>query len=311
MIPVGHSEIEAAAVRIAPYVRHTPVLHLEKDALGLGVPLTLKLEMLQVTGTFKARGAFNRILAAPERPAAGVIAASGGNHGLAVAHAARQLGLRAEIFVPEISNPAKIARLRESGATLHVGGAAYADAFAAMQLRAQETGALMVHAYDQIEVIAGQGTVARELEREVPEAETLLVAVGGGGLIGGIAAWTAGRRRIVAVEPEACPCLHNALMAGHPVDAPVGGIAADSLGAKRIGETAFPILRHYVAAALLVPDEAIRAAQRALWRACRIVAEPGGAAALAALLAGAYRPAADERVAVLVCGANCDPGTVA
>jgi len=309
---IGHAEIEAAARRIAPHVRETPVLALEAGALAPDAPaVLLKLECLQVTGSFKPRGAFNRILAAWPAPAAGVIAASGGNHGLAVAHAARRLGMPAEIFVPEIAAPAKLALLRALGARLHVGGATYAEAFAACTLRAAESGALMVHPYDQPEVLAGQGTLGRELERQVPEFDTLLVAVGGGGLIGGIAAWFAGRRRVVAVEPETGRTLDHALAAGDPVEAPVGGIAADSLGAREVGEAMYPIAAHYVAAALLVPDAAIRAAQRALWRAARVVAEPGGATALAALLAGAYRPEAGERVAVLVCGANCDPGSVA
>lgn len=299
-------DIERASARIAPHVRSTPVIPLEQGAFGVPGQLTLKLELLQHTGSFKPRGAFNRILSS-QVPPSGVIAASGGNHGLATAFAARSLGHRAEIFVPEISSPVKIARLRSYGAAVNVVGSAYAEALAASETRVKETGALVVHAYDQPEVLAGQGTAGREFDRQAPNLDTILVAVGGGGLIGGIAAWYRGRVRIVGVEPEKAPTLARALEAGAPVDVATGGLAADSLGAKRVGDLMFAVARKHIERVVLIPDDAIRTAQRTLWDALRIAAEPGGAAALAALLSGAYLPAKDERVGVLVCGGNVDP----
>ncbi|WP_338664188.1 serine/threonine dehydratase [Pararoseomonas sp. SCSIO 73927] len=308
---ITRTAIEAAAARIAPHIRRTPVLGLPGAALGAPCGVSLKLESLQVSGSFKARGAFNALLQA-DGAARGVIAASGGNHGAAVAHAAGALGIPAEIFVPAIAAPAKVARIAEAGARVVQGGDTYAEAFAASEARRGETGALSVHAYDQAEVLAGQGTVARELEADLPGLTHVLVAVGGGGLIGGIAAWFAGTGvQVVAVEPEGCPTLHAALAAGRPVDAPVGGLAADSLGARRVGGLMFPLAQGVVRESVLVADEAIRAAQRRLWSAARVVAEPGGAAALAALLSGAWTPPAGVRVGVLVCGGNCDPGSVA
>lgn len=307
---VDRDAIEAAARRVAGRIRETPVIALEGGALGAPAPLLLKLESLQHTGSFKPRGALNRILSA-EVPAAGVIAASGGNHGAAVAWAARVLGHRAEIFVPEVASPVKVERLRRYGAAVTVTGATYADARAASDRRAAESGALVVHAYDQPEVVAGQGTLFRELARQVDGLDTVIVAVGGGGLVAGAAAWFAGRVRVIGVEPVRAPTLHAALAAGRPVDVEVGGIAADSLGARRVGDLAFALARAHVERVVLVEDEAIRAAQRALWEAVRVVAEPGGAAALAAVTSGAYRPAAGERVAVVVCGGNTDPASVA
>ncbi len=310
MIPTRAS-IAAAARRIAPHVRHTPVLRLPGGLPGCGGPLILKLELLQASGSFKPRGAFNRMLSARTLPAAGVIAASGGNHGAAVAYAARALGVPAEIFVPEITGAAKRARIEGYGARLVVGGAAYDQARQASEARAAETGALQVHAYDQAEVLEGQGTVGAEFETDAPEMTHLLVATGGGGLIGGIAAWFAGTTvQVVSVEPEGCPTLATALREGKPVPAPVGGVAADSLGARQVGGLMFAVARDHVAEAVLVPDDAIRAAKRLLWEECRLVAEPGGATALAALLCGAWRPPAGARVGVLVCGGNCDPGSV-
>jgi threonine dehydratase len=311
-LPVTRDDIEAAAARIAPYVRETPVIALEDGAFGLSARLALKLEFMQHSGSFKPRGAFNRMLSHRPVPA-GVIAASGGNHGAAVAYAARRLGQRAEIFVPAIAAPAKIQRIRDYGAAVTVTGADYAEALAASSRRAAETGALVVHAYDQPEVIAGQGTVGRELARQAGALDSVLVAVGGGGLIGGIAAWFADAAgvRIVGVEPARAPSLARALAAGRPVDVEVGGIAADSLGARRVGELMFAIARRRVDEVVLVEDDDIVAAQKALWRELRLVAEPGGAAALAALPAGRYRPAAGARVGVVVCGANTDPGSVA
>jgi len=290
--------------RIKPYVRRTPVIEVAAADLGLeGFAPTLKLELTQRSGSFKVRGAFANLLLR-EVPAAGVAAASGGNHGAAVAFAAHALGHRARIFVPEISSPAKMARIRDCGADLVVGGKVYADALAACDGYVRETGALSVHAFDQVETMLGQGSVALELEAQAPNLDTLLVAVGGGGLIGGIAAWYEGRVRVVGVEPRLAPTLSMALAAGRPVDAPAGGIAADSLAPKRVGELMFPIAQRHVALAVLVEDEAIAAAQVRLWGSLRIVAEPGAAAPLAALLSGAYVPASGERVGVLVSGAN-------
>jgi threonine dehydratase len=306
----NRTEIEAAAARIAAHIRRTPVIRLAADDLGLGLALTLKLELLQATGSFKPRGAFNRMLSAAV-PAAGVATASGGNHGAAVAYAARALGHRAEVFCPVPTPAAKTARIEGYGARLHRVGAAYDEARLASEARAAETGALIVHAYDQAEVLAGQGTVGMELAEHAPEATHVLVATGGGGLIGGIAAWYAGSGvQVVSVEPEGCPTLATALQQGHPVPCPVGGIAADSLGARQVGGLMFAVAREHVAQAVLVPDEAIRAAQRLLWERLRLVAEPGGAAALAALLSGRFVPPAGARVAVVVCGSNCDPATV-
>jgi threonine dehydratase len=301
---ITRDRIAATEPVIRAYVRRTPLLAADLADFGLAAgPVTFKLEMLQHSGSFKARGAFaNLLLRKP--PRAGVVAASGGNHGAAVAYAAQRLGIPATIFVPEITSPAKIERIRTYGARLVVGGQRYADALAASEEHIATSGAMPVHAYDQAETLLGQGSVGLELEHDAPDIETLLVAVGGGGLIGGIAAWYAGRARIIAVEPVESPTLHAALAAGRPVDAPAGGIAADSLAPRRVGELMFPIARAHVEQVLLVSDDAIRQAQAALWSTLRAVVEPGGAAAFAALLAGQYRPAPGERVAVLLCGAN-------
>jgi threonine dehydratase len=259
---------------------------------------------MQHSGSFKARGAFANLLLR-DVPSTGVVAASGGNHGAAVAYAAQRLGIRATIFVPSITSPAKIDRIRAYGAEMIVGGDRYADALAASRQRIAETGALGVHAFDQIETLLGQSTVGLEIEADAPDADTLLLAVGGGGLIGGVASWLGGRMKIVAVEPDSAPTLHAAFAAGRPVDAPAGGIAADSLAPQRVGDLPFPIIQaHVEPKVVLVTDDEIRQAQVALWSVLRIVAEPGGAAALAALLSLRYRPAAGERVAVLVCGGN-------
>ena len=300
---IDRAAIGHAHDRIRDHVRLTPILSASGADLGLtSFPLTLKLELFQHAGSFKTRGAFTNLLSRTI-PAAGVVAASGGNHGAAVAYAAMRLGVPAHIFVPTVSVPAKIARIRDYGAQLVVGGDLYADALAASQAWTRESGALPVHAFDQAETLLGQGTLALELERQAP-LDTLLVAVGGGGLIGGIAAWYGGRAKVIGVEPEAAPTLFDALRAGRPVDAPAGGIAADSLAPRRVGELMFPIAQAHVARVVLVSDDAIRRAQRTLWEAFRVVAEPGGAATTAALLAGAYVPAAGERVGVIVCGGN-------
>jgi threonine dehydratase len=300
---VGRREIERVREAIRPYVRVTPVVTVSGGDFGLtGFPITLKLELLQHSGSFKARGAFANLLMR-KIPAVGVVAASGGNHGAAVAYTAMRLAIRARIFVPTVASPAKIARIRAYGADLDVGGERYADALAASTAWVERTGALPVHAFDQLETLLGQGTLGMELSEQAP-LDTVLVSVGGGGLIGGIAAWYAGQTRVIGVEPESAPTLTEALKAGQPVDAPAGGIAADSLAPRRVGELMFPIARAHVAKVLLVSDDAIRRAQDALWSAVRIVAEPGGAAAFAALLSGAYTPSAGERVGVIVCGGN-------
>lgn len=298
--------IEQAAARISTYVRTTPSVELEARAFGSPAHITLKLELLQHTGSFKPRGAFNRILSTSV-PEAGVIAASGGNHGAAVAYAARQLGHVAEIFVPETTPAVKVDRLQRYGARVTLVGVSYAEAYLASRQRAGETGALEVHAYDQGEVLEGQGTVGLELDRQAGALDTVLVAVGGGGLIGGVAAWFAGRVRVVGVEPERCPTLFTAREAGEPVDVEVSGIAADSLGARRIGNLAFTVAQRFVQEIVLVSDEEIRQSQRALWENLRVLSEPGGAAALAALRSGKYQPQPGERVGVVVCGGNTDP----
>ena len=289
---------------IRPHIRRTPVVEVDGADLGLpGVPLTLKLELLQHTGSFKTRGAFANLLMR-QAPPVGVVAASGGNHGVAVAYAARQLARPATVFVPSVSSEAKRQLIRGYGARLEIAGDRYADSLAASQEFAARTGALAIHAYDQPETMLGQGTTALEFEEQAPGLDTVLIACGGGGLIGGMAAWFAGRIRIVGVEPEEAPTLARALDAGHPVDAPAGGIAADSLAPRRVGELMFPLAQQFVERVALVPDDAIRQAQQALWDTLRIAAEPGGAAALAALLSRRYQPRAGERVGVLVCGGN-------
>lgn len=302
-------DIEAAARRLQGHVRRTPILPLELGALGCHAQLTLKLELLQHSGSFKARGAFNSLLSLTV-PKAGVIAASGGNHGAAVAFAAQALGHKAEIFVPALASAAKIARIESFGARVHVIPGAYADALLAAEAHEAATGALAIHAYDAPATVAGQGTLARELDAQMTLVDTVLVAVGGGGLIGGTAAWFQGRVRVVGVEPSACPTLQRAFAAKAPVDVTVGGLAADSLGAKRVGAIPFAIAREFVEGVVLVEDDAIRAAQQVLWRDLRLLSEPGGATALAALLSGAYRPALGEKVAVILCGGNVDPASL-
>ncbi|MHB1101307.1 MAG: threonine/serine dehydratase [Devosia sp.] len=301
--PTRDSVVAAEAV-IRPHIRRTPVLRTPAEDFGLsGEPITFKLEFLQHSGTFKARGAFANMLmrAGTDR---GVVAASGGNHGAAVAYAAMRLGHKARIYVPSISSPAKIARIKSYGAEIVVGGEHYAEALAASVQWAEAHGSLQIHAYDQFETLAGQGTTALEWRAQAPELDTVLVAVGGGGLIGGMAAFYAGDLRIVGVEPEAAPTLYHALVAGEPVDVPVGGVAVDSLGARRVGRLMFPLAKSYVERSVLVSDAAIVDAQKVLWDALRVVAEPGGAAAFAALLSGRYVPAPGEKVGVLLCGAN-------
>jgi threonine dehydratase len=300
---IRQHEITAAALRIGPYLRRTPVIDIALGGSGGETPISLKLELMQHSGSFKARGAFANLLMRPIPPA-GVVAASGGNHGAAVAYAGNRLGIKAKIFVPRISSPAKIERIRGYGADLVVEGARYADALSASEAWAAGSGAIAIHAFDQRETLLGQGTIGREIEEQVPDLDTLLVSVGGGGLIAGIAAWYAGRIRVVGIEPEGSPTLFRALEAGRPVDADTEGVAADSLAPRRVGELVFPIAQRHVSQVVLVSDDAIRAAQQALWRMVRIVAEPGGAAAFAALVSGRYRSSPGERVGVVISGGN-------
>ncbi len=297
--------IRAAHARIRDHVRRTPVIGLAPGAVGHDGPLSLKLEFLQHAGSFMARGAFNTLLSRPV-PAAGVAAASGGNHGAAVAHAARALGHRARIFVPEISSPAKVEVIRRCGAEIVIGGERYADALRACEAHVAQSGALSVHAYDAVPTIEGQGTVALEWEEDAGPLDTVLVAAGGGGLVAGMAAFWGRRVRVVAVEPRGSRALHAALEAGGPVDVEVASVAADSLGARNVGALVHAICRAHLDHVALVDDAAIVEAQRVLWRDLRIAAEPGGAAALAALIGGGYRPQPGERVGVLLCGANVD-----
>lgn len=301
---INRARITATYQLIRGHVRRTPVIEVLGGDFNLdSINLIFKLELLQHSGSFKARGAFSNLLTRAI-PAAGVVAASGGNHGAAVAFAAMKLGKPARIFVPVVCSSEKMERIRGYGADLVVTGERYADSLAASEAWAAESGALRIHAYDQIETLLGQGTVGLELEEQSPHLDVLLVAVGGGGLLGGMAAWYAGRTKVIGVEPEAAPTLTYALKAGRPVDSPAGGIAADSLAPKRVGELMFPIAQGHVPKVLLVSDPEIQQAQEALWKVLRIVAEPGGAAAFAALLAHRYQPALGERVGVLLCGGN-------
>jgi len=303
-LAVTRADIDRVYPVIAPHIRRTPIVAVSGADFGLPpFSLTLKLEQLQHAGSFKTRGAFANLLTR-HPPAAGVVAASGGNHGAAVAYAAMRLGLPARIFVPTVSSPAKIDRIRRYGADLTVIGERYAEALAASIEWSKTSGAMPVHAFDQIETLAGQGTLGLELQQQAPELDTVLVAVGGGGLIGGIAAWYESKTRVIAVEPEGAPTLADAMKAGHPVDAPTGSVAADSLAPKRVGDLMFPIAQAHIERVVLVTDDAIRVAQKTLWEALRLVVEPGGCTAFAAILSGAYQPAEGERVGVVVSGAN-------
>ena len=305
---ITQTDIELAYARIASRICRTPVMQVALP--GIEQPVTLKLECFQYSGSFKARGAFNSLIGNDAAKTAGVAAASGGNHGAAVAHVAQVLGLEAHIFVPSISAPAKVARIRSYGAEVIQDGANYAEALALCDAHIARTGAVSVHAYNAEPTLAGQGTLGLELEEQCPGLDTVLVAVGGGGLIGGVAAWYGERTRIIAVEPETCTALHAARAAGHPVKVDVSGIAADSLGASEIGKLAFEIAKTHVDDCLLVPDEAIEAAQMWLWHNHRIMTEPGGATVLAALLSGIYRPKDNEKICAVICGANVDPAKV-
>jgi threonine dehydratase len=304
----GESQITRDDIRrtyetIRPYIRRTPVIEVDLD----DGPVTLKLEQLQCAGSFKARGAFTNLLLR-DVPAAGVVAASGGNHGVAVAYAAHRLGIPAKIFVPTVSSPAKVARIRSLGADLVVGGDRYADALEAAERWIADTGALSVHAYDQRETILGQGTLGLELNEQNENVDTVLVPVGGGGLLAGIAAWFKNTVRVIGVEPVTIPTLHAARAAGELVDVTVDGIAADALGARRAGQLVFAITQDLVEDVVLVDDDQIRQAQRTLWQTARIAAEPAASVGVAALLTGAYKPAPGEHVAVVISGANLNPG---
>ncbi|WP_299948460.1 threonine/serine dehydratase [uncultured Ruegeria sp.] len=294
------SEISAARDRIAGYAQVTPVM----ESHMLGYPVEMKLEHMQHTGSFKARGAFNTLLSM-DVPKAGVVAASGGNHGAAAAYAAQTLGYPAKIFVPELAGPSKIALVKQAGADLSVVSGEYANALMGAQAHESGTGAMQIHAYDAPATVAGQGTCFAEWEAQGLQADTILIAVGGGGLIAGALAWLQGARKVVAVEPETSCALNAALQAGKPVDVTVSGIAANALGARRIGSICFELAQGM--ASVLVSDEAIADAQKCLWQTHRILVEPAGATALAALISGAYQPAPDERVAVLICGGNISP----
>ena len=301
---ITRKEILATYDTIRPWIRRTPVVQLE---LGELPSVTLKLEQLQCAGSFKARGAFANLLLR-EVPAAGVVAASGGNHGVAVAYAANRRGVPARIFVPTVSAPAKMERIRQLGAELVVTGDRYADALAAAQDWVASSGAMSVHAFDQRETLLGQGTLGLELARQTEQLDTVLVAVGGGGLIGGVAAWFGGATRVIGVEPDGAPTLTLARAAGQPADAPAEGVAADALAPRRVGELMFPIAQAYVEDVVLVDDDAILAAQRVLWQTARIAAEPAASVGIAALLTGAYKPAPGEHVTVVISGANMSPG---
>jgi len=302
---ISRTEILDAGRRIAMHVRRTPVMALEEKAFGIDAKIFLKLECLQHTGSFKPRGAFNCILSSKIEKA-GVIAASGGNHGAAVAYAAYKLEHSAEIFVPVITPTNKVDRLRHYGASITVTGNNYAEALAASRERAAQTGAVAIHAYDDARVLAGQGTLGMEFEEQVRRLDSVLIAVGGGGLIGGVVSWYQERVRVIGVEPERAPTLHKSRAAGQVVDVETGGVAADSLGARRVGDLMFPIAQKFVPQTLLVSDEHIVEAQRILWQQLRLIAEPGGATAFAALLSGAYKPHPGERVGVVLCGSNAD-----
>lgn len=302
---ITNHDIEEAYIRIRPHIRKTPVMDSIGDFCDHDTPISLKLELFQHTGSFKPRGAFNNFLSR-DIPAAGVAAASGGNHGAAVAYAAQKLGHKSKIFVPEISAPQKIQKIESAGADLLVEGARYADALALCEAYQKQTGALSIHAFDSSHTIAGQGTVALEWLKQVGKLDTILVAVGGGGLIAGILAATKGMCNVIAVEPEGSCCLHTALQEDALTQVTINSLAADSLGATTVGSLSFDICRDALHKSLIIPDDAIRQAQRALWERYQIVSEPGGATALAALSSGAYQPEPGERVGVLLCGANTD-----
>ena len=303
---LSRERIQATERAIRPYIRRTPILEVDGSEFGIdSIKIVFKLELFQHAGSFKARGAFTNMLTR-EVPDAGVVAASGGNHGAAVAFAAMKLNKPATIFVPSVASQSKLDRIRGYGAELIIAGDRYAESLEASEKWTRQSGALPIHAYEGDETLLGQGTLGMELEEQDPDLDSLLVAVGGGGLIGGVAAWYQNKIRVIAAEPTEAPTLQRALSAGRPVDSPAGGIAADSLAPRQVGQQMFPIAQRFVRSALLVTDEEILAAQQRLWEALRIVAEPGGATAFAGLLSGRYQPEPGERVGVVVCGGNTD-----
>ncbi|HYV11199.1 MAG TPA: threonine/serine dehydratase [Pyrinomonadaceae bacterium] len=303
---LSRERIQATENIIRPYIRRTPILEVDGADFGLdSIKITFKLELFQHAGSFKARGAFSNILTRAV-PAAGVVAASGGNHGVAVAFAAMKLGKPATIFVPTVASKTKLDRIRRYGAELVITGDRYADSLEASEAWTAQSGALPIHAYEGDETLLGTGTLGMELDEQAPQIDSVLVAVGGGGLIGGVAAWYQNRVKVISIEPAEAPTLQRALSAGRPVDSPAGGIAADSLAPRQVGQQMFPIAQKFVHSALLVSDEEIIAAQKALWETMRIMAEPGGATAFAGLLSGRYKPEPGERVGVIVCGGNKD-----
>ena len=306
MMNLSRERIRETETVIRPHIRRTPILEVDGSEFGLdSIRIVFKFELFQHSGSFKARGAFTNLLTR-EVPGAGVVAASGGNHGAAVAFAAMKLQKPATIFVPSVASPAKLDRIRRYGAELVIAGDRYAESLEASEEWTAKSGALPIHAYEAVETLLGQGTLGMELEEQDPKLDSLLVAVGGGGLIGGVAAWYQDRVKMVAVEPFACPTLDYALRAGQPVDAPAGGIAADSLAPRQVGQMMFPIAQKYVREVVLVSDEEIVEAQKSLWETVRVAAEPGGAAAFAGLLSGRYKTQPGERVGVIVCGGNTD-----
>src|SRR5829696_6394038 len=307
---VSRERIQETERVIRPNIRRTPILEVEGAEFGLdSIKIIFKLELFQHSGSFKARGAFSNMLTRTVPPV-GVVAASGGNHGAAVAFAAMKLGTPATIFVPSVASKTNLDRIRQYGAELVIAGDRYAESLEASQAWAAQSGALPIHAYEGNETLLGQGTLGIELEEQAPELDSLLVAVGGGGLIGGVAAWYQNRVKVVSVEPVEAPTLQRALSAGRPVDSPAGGIAADSLAPRQVGQQMFPIAQKFVHSALLVSDEEIVEAQKRLWETTRIIAEPGGAAAFAGLLSGRYKPERGERVGVIVCGGNTEKVTI-
>jgi threonine dehydratase len=307
---LSRERIQATERVIRPHIRRTPIVEVDGADFGLdSIRIIFKLELLQHAGSFKARGAFTNILTR-DVPRAGVVAASGGNHGVAVAYAAMKLRKPATIFVPSVASKTKLDRIRSYGAQLVVTGDRYAESLEASEAWTTQSGAMPIHAYEGDETLLGQGTLGLELEEQDPKLDSLLVAVGGGGLIGGVASWYQDRLKLISVEPTEAPTLNLALNAGRPVDSPAGGIAADSLAPRQVGQQMFPIAQRFVNSSILVSDEEIIAAQKRLWETVRVAAEPGGATAFAGLLSGRYKPEPGERVGVIVCGGNTDQVTL-
>lgn len=303
---LSRERIQATERVIRPHIRRTPIVEIDGADFGLdSITIIFKLELLQHSGSFKVRGALTNLLTR-DVPPSGVVAASGGNHGVAIAYAAMKLRKPATIFVPSVASKTKVDRIRSYGAELVIAGDRYADSLEASEAWTTQSGAMPIHAYEGDETLLGQGTLGLELEEQDPKLDSLLVAVGGGGLMGGVASWYQDRLKLISVEPTEAPTLNLALKAGRPVDSPAGGIAADSLAPRQVGKQMFPIAQKFVNSSILVSDEEINAAQKRLWETLRVAAEPGGATAFAGLLSGRYRPEPGERVGVIVCGGNTD-----